>query len=450
MRFIHCDKEDFLAARGNRKVVCIGASGSLFEAVEALCLRPDDIRSICDNSAAKQGTEVSVSGVSFVVRSVEESVSEIASEDRDDVILITSRFYEQIAAQLDDMKELDGIECYAYPCLALYLDRNKDTFFYKRLIDPCLYTYDEILGYQDVPEAERRRLLKLKRQELLERMDGEHHLTIPRVVFSHWNKCNLQCEHCGAFMPDVDTPYHIPSEQVLKDAALFLRAVDECFMVDITDGEPFLNPELDILLHGLTQNPKIHCVFFYTNGTHMPSEKVLRELENPKVIVMMSDYGFLDKMARMIEVFEKRGIHFRVITDMYWKNSDSMEDRGRNPEFLKYHFLNCEAGRTRKRMAYGKLWTCTRSFRFHTLQLFESENDYVELKETDSDEELRRKILKLYLTDTADACNYCDYGNMAGEIVRAGIQRNQKVRKSDYTIISRAELEALKGMGNRL
>lgn len=442
MKFIHCDIDEFQKRRRGKKIICFGASQKLFEAVADLKLE-EDVQVVVDNAEKKRGTSIQIGNKEIIIECIDDFLKSKQLMPSEWLILITSRFYEEIVKQLDGMKQLSNIECYAYPCLQLYIEEGQLNYFYQRLIKPILDTYDEILCYQNVEREERKRLLVEKKNDLLENMDGYNKLVIPRVVFSHWNKCNLNCEHCGAYMPDVEIPYHISSQQVLKDVDIFMRSIEECLMVDITDGEPLLNPELDILLNGLTENPKIKCVFFYTNGTYLPQEKVLKALEHPKVVVMISDYGFIEKMAKIVAVFEKRGINFRVMTDMYWMNTDSMEDRRRSPEFLKYHFLNCEAGRTRKRMAYGKLWTCTRSFRFHNLGLYESENDYVKLKESDSDEELRKKILKLYLADTADACNYCDYGNMAVEMVEAGVQKNKNIKKSGYTMISRQEYEKL-------
>jgi len=440
MKFVHCDKESFERNKGDRKILCFGASKMLSDAVCDLEIL-DQISLIVDNDKNKWGKNIEVSKRIFVVMSLEEIIKRQEFPAEKWLILITSRFYEEIVKQLEIIEKFSEMECYAYPCLKLYIEEGKKDYFYQRLIKPYLSTYNEILCYQHVEETKRKTLVAEREQELLADMDGFNRLRIARVVFCHWNKCNLNCEHCGAYMPDVDKPYHIPSERVLQDVALFMRGIEECLMVDITDGEPLLNPELDVLIKGLTANPKIKCVFFYSNGTYIPEERILKTLEHPKVVVMLSDYGFLEKMAKIITVFEKRNINFRVMTDMYWMDTDSMEYRGRSKEFLKYHFLNCEAGRTRKRMAEGKLWTCTRSFRFHSLGLYESVNDFVELNESDTDEELRRKILKLYLTDTADACNYCDYGNMAVEWVKAGIQKNKKIKKSAYTIIFREEYE---------
>lgn len=447
MKFIHCDVTAFKEAKRGKRILCFGASGTLYDAVEELEIE-NEVAAVTDNAPDKQGNAVRLGERTLYIEKLSDILGSEQWKPQDGIVLITSRFYEEIIAQLERVPELNDTECYAYPCLQLYIEKGTDAFFYKRLIEPCLYTYDEILGYQGVCGEKRKELVREKEKDLLSSMDGYHRLVIPRVVLAHGNKCNLNCEHCGAFMPDVEEPFHIPSEQLLKDVELFLRGVEECLMVDITDGEPLLNPELDVLINGLTANEKIKCVFFYSNGTYIPKESVLQALEHPKVVVVFSDYGFLEKMSKIITLFEKRGINFRVLTDMYWVNTDSMEHRGRSEDFLKYHFLNCEAGKTRKRMAYGKLWTCTRSFRFHSLNLYESPNDYVELKDTDTDEELRRKILKLYLADTADACNYCDYGNMAAERVKAGIQKNKNIKKSDYTIISRDELHRLMGLSH--
>lgn len=442
MKMIHCDVTEFQEDYHADPILCVGASAKLMEAVTDLNIAAN-VCAVADNATDKHGKMVQIGGRELMVHSVEQAIEEMSCYGEKWIILVTSRFYEAILEQLEHIQRLEKIRCYAYPCMQLFVRKGSNNYFYQRLIEPCVRTYCEVLKWKDVPQDEIDRLVAKKEEQLTAQMDGKNRLTIPRVVFSHWNKCNLRCRHCGAYMPDVEEPYHISSKQVLKDAELFLKSVDECLMVDITDGEPLLNPELDILLEGLIAHPKVFSIFFYTNGTVMPNERTLELLANDKVIVMISDYGFVERTAKMVSLLEKRNVHFRVMTDMRWIETDSMEDRGRSEELLKYHFLNCEAGKTRKRMAFGKLWTCTRAFRFHNMGLYTSEKDYVELLESDTDDILRQKILSLYLADTADACNFCDYGNMAANIVDAGVQDNPNLVKSQYTIIRRDELECL-------
>ena len=56
----------------------------------------------------------------------------------------------------------------------------------------------------------------------------------------------------------------------------------------------------------------------------------------------------------------------------------------------------------------------------------------------------RKKILDLYKRTYANACNYCDQGNLNIKYVRAGEQRNRLDKKSEYTLIKRSEYEYLK------
>lgn len=88
-------------------------------------------------------------------------------------------------------------------------------------------------------------------------------------------------------------------------------------------------------------------------------QEYLKESEMHQVsILSWTETKRIEKRtAKMVSLFEKKGVHFRVMTDMQWIDNDSMENRERSNELLKYHFLNCEAGKTCKWTAFGKLWT---------------------------------------------------------------------------------------------
>ena len=107
-------------------------------------------------------------------------------------------------------------------------------------------------------------------------------------------------------------------------------------------------------------------------------------------------------------------------------------------------FENCYCQYLVKYVWNKKIWVCPRAPRLESLGITTDERDYSVLSKEDNAEIVRKKILDLYRRRYANACNYCDQGNLKIKYVRAGEQRNKSDKKSEYTLIKRSEYEYLK------
>ena len=76
---------------------------------------------------------------------------------------------------------------------------------------------------------------------------------------------------------------------------------------------------------------------------------------------------------------------------------------------------------------------------------FCDENDFQKLSKNDNAGTVRDKILQTYNVKYAGACNYCSQGDLDIKFVRAGVQTDNRIFNSEYTIVKRKEYEELKG-----
>ena len=117
-------------------------------------------------------------------------------------------------------------------------------------------------------------------------------LYIPSISFLPSTKCNLNCAACLNFTPYMKQPMIRSWEQVKADVDIFFSCVDRIMLFHISGGEPFLYPDLARLIEYVDINyrNKIHFLRTVTNGTIIPSEKILSILKDHQIDVTLDDY----------------------------------------------------------------------------------------------------------------------------------------------------------------
>jgi len=432
MKIIDCTLSEFLTS--SKKIILFG-TGLTAEAA----LREPNLakRVVCcaDNDGLKQGKVVTIGKHGYTCVSPESLKSEDFS---DKCVLIASTAFDAIAAQLS---ELD-CEAYIYPLIRLNFADEED-FFERRILRECLKEYNSHLKQIGIDESRIDELVGQKRRYIKGDSPETRPFVIPRTMIMPTTRCNMRCRDCSSLLPLFIKPEDIPLEKIISDLTVFFSGIDECVRMTI-GGEPFLYPHTAELLKYLIAEKKLLSVMLITNSTIMPSEKMTELLRHEKVFVEVSDYGHIEKMSRLVSHMEKNAVRFAVLTNQSWYDMGGTECRGRTTEALRRIYLSCEQGLLIKGVHNGRFHTCARSARLLALGAYESERDYFALSEADTPLDVRRKLKKLYYSESADACNHCDLGSFACRKIPAGVQLTGNFRKSAYTIVERAELERLR------
>lgn len=311
-------------------------------------------------------------------------------------------------------------------------------WYKERIIDPCIRMYETILWERKVSEVDLNAQIDKERKWL----EKEEIFAIPRISIIITTRCTLQCVNCSQLIPCYTKPYDIDLEDIICSMARILKSVDKCYAVDLLGGEPFLVKGLDKLLDWLKNQEKILQVSFTTNGTVLPDEKTLKALCCKKVLVRVSDYGLLRQQSNFLSEMERREIHVIFESGMKWIDAGDGSARNRSIEELRKIYRSCNSGKACKTLLKGKLYHCSRCANLYDLNRASAnvERDVLEINETD-EHNIRKNMKNFFLLDYSGACDNCDLALEPKKFITAGIQKNQKVKKSDFTIVSRRDFE---------
>jgi hypothetical protein len=146
---------------------------------------------------------------------------------------------------------------------------------------------------------------------------------------------------------------------------LLFSKIDMLLLLHISGGEPFTYPNLDDLINYIvrTYNDKLGRLEMTTNGTIIPSEKLLTAMKNAELYLTVDDYSdalpqYRDKRNGLIDKLNEYGIAYRMLKADTWIDLDPFtRNRARlSNEQLRTHFETCAVPWQEYRD--GKLWLC--------------------------------------------------------------------------------------------
>jgi radical SAM protein with 4Fe4S-binding SPASM domain len=104
---------------------------------------------------------------------------------------------------------------------------------------------------------------------------------------------------------------------------------------------------------------------------------------------------------------------------------------------MRSEFMSCGTGDFCKMLLDGRLFACERAARMYHMKKYTSDTDYIELLESDNEEQTFEKIKSMFILQRMDACNYCDLSKFPHKYIETGVQKSGKFSLSGYTVISR-------------
>ena len=244
------------------------------------------------------------------------------------------------------------------------------------------------------------------------------------IVIIMTTKCTLRCENCNNLMPYYHSPYHIPSEQLISDIRAFLDNIDTCVKLSLLGGEPFIYPELTTVIDAVIDHPAVMYLSLTTNGTVIPDEEVMKRLRHRKIVLHISDYGVsTQKIPQLIEILKGQNIRYTHKKDTDWVVPGGTKYRGKSKEQLKIEYNNCYSSRYCGTMLNGKMYLCARGAHLTDLGFMDEPHDWFDIRKKRTAKEFQQQFKEFYLSDYAEACNYCDHGLKIS--VKAGVQTDK-------------------------
>jgi len=224
------------------------------------------------------------------------------------------------------------------------------------------------------------------------------------------DRCTLRCKNCLALKPYFTnrTEMSWPEMERVIDRLLALKWFRR---YHIMGGEPFLYASLDKVLEKLRAAPEVEHINILTNGTVVPNEAVLKQMEDPRVVIRVSYYGDLSKNYRKLEeIGAERGIEVRVHAQR-WQDIGRPLNAVSSEEETKARFEKCcQQGGSYFYVLNGKASLCPFATNTYKLGLYETDDgDIVDLLAPASSDELFQQLDKLYWRkDPLTACRYCN------------------------------------------
>ncbi len=440
MKFCNVTKREFLEVlEGTDKIICWGAGKNAAKCIKEFEL-DNKIAYFVDSNIEKNGTKYEkwdVYGPEHL-------------EGEKGVLLITPKTYYSILEQIWD--KYNELNVYCYVMMQDFLcdiHSLQDIWYYKRLIEPSLQRFVHNLQDDRVSSEEIDVKVSEKGKQLGTKIGNEYPLILPRLVVFLTEKCSLNCVGCCAFVDKFKDPKHMSADRIIGGLEKIFENIDGCMNVQLAGGETFLYPELAKVLTYLLNQHKCEKIGIITNGTIIPSEETFKILSNPKIFIEMSDYGLIDIQAKVIREFEKHDVNFKVFCEQVWSDYGDPEIKhGKSEKDLCAQYAVCPDGFMCKQFDGERIYSCGRAMRMHHINV--KGYDYEQDSTNVYDKDVREGIRQLYLKEWAQACDYCLYMSKNTSYIPVGIQRNDKLVKSEYTIVSREEILQLRKMKKEL
>ena len=249
-------------------------------------------------------------------------------------------------------------------------------------------------------------------------------------------RCSLKCRDCSNLMSYYQKPMNCDSQELIKTIDAFCNIVDEVNEFRVLGGEPFMNPEFDIIIDRLMSEPKVKKIIVYTNGTIVPSDGKIQCLKSKKTLLIITDYGpaLSKNLGILTEKLLSEGISYFVQKAGGWTDCNKIARNYRNSFQQMEIFDNCCAKNTIT-ISEGKLHRCPFAANAMRLRAVPDFNDdYVEFMQTRDDHSEIKKKIRSFLFDKKflAVCDYCRGRSFGDEEIPSAIQADKSLDYERY------------------
>lgn len=248
-------------------------------------------------------------------------------------------------------------------------------------------------------------------KEEIDNFFNKNELNIPQIEFCLTTQCSLKCKDCCALMPAFNQKGHIKMsvEEFKNTLEQLLENVNSIRKLIILGGEPLLRSELPELLEYAAEKDKVIHIAIVSNGTMLPSEKLIKVLKKyNKINFYMSNYnGNPDiepilKYEQIKALLKQNGLKYQMMESWEWFKelgfaSDKLCESARRRNYETCHRTKCLQTLDRK------IDICSKAFSGRNLGLINTK-DFIDLDKTAN---LRQDLIDFYQKDMVDACEYC-------------------------------------------
>ena len=241
-------------------------------------------------------------------------------------------------------------------------------------------------------------------------------------------RCSLRCRDCANLMQYYPRPHDVDLALLLRSIDALTTVVDEVMELRIIGGDAFMNKRWPRVVAHATANPRIRRVVVYTNGAIVPTAAQAALLADPKVLVLVTDYGSLSRNIGRLQAYcLDHGIAHRCLHVDTWLDCAALEHHGRDAAGNADVFATCCA-KNMLSLSDGRLFRCPFAANADRLQAIpDNTGDFVDiLSHLDAGESVAtiRDRIMAYVRrrEPLATCDYCNGRPLAGREVPPAVQ----------------------------
>jgi len=245
-------------------------------------------------------------------------------------------------------------------------------------------------------------------------------------------KCTLSCMGCSSYMNSYpkNERKNFPTKKVLNDIDVMLSTVDLVKQINIYGGEPFVHPDLDLIINKVLSYSNFVNVSLTTNLICKIDKKFLEQFSDKRFSISISDYREQltkeqnELFNKNYELIKAGNVKYRL-TKPLWIQPCTFKDKGHSVNTMIKMTADCRANTMCSELKNGKLFPCTMIGAVNSLGIKDFKSDYVELAKYDNDRNLlRSEIQKCFSMKYYKTCCYCGVakGEQGFLEIPAGVQ----------------------------
>lgn len=234
-------------------------------------------------------------------------------------------------------------------------------------------------------------------------------------------KCTLKCKLCLVYAPYYENPQNYSLSDIRQSLDMYFKLVDSCGTFNVQGGEPLMHPELPEIMEEVAKyRTKIDKILLTTNGTLLPTQRLLQVLSQYKkhIQVNISDYGpKLSKHVSELEtILTEWGISFQIIhyhgDQLHfggWLDFTDHTLKHRTEESLIANASKCGYRNGGNLAIRGnEIYFCYRVARRIELGIIKKDqSSCVDMFDARTIEEKRNNVLEILSAKYTPACAYC-------------------------------------------
>ncbi len=130
--------------------------------------------------------------------------------------------------------------------------------------------------------------------------------SIIHFVYETNTQCTLRCKECHSYMPYFTKEAHYMTnfETFKAEIDKLLKSVDLIVSFRLQGGETLLVKDLAKMVEYVCSKKQILHIQIISNGTIIPSEELIKAMQNPKVLLSLSDYSINKKLTSRLKYDE--------------------------------------------------------------------------------------------------------------------------------------------------